>query len=93
MSKRTIVAMPGDGIGVPVLKECIRVLDAAGFNAEYVHADIGWDFWVKEGNPLPDRTIELLKEHKICLFGAITSKPKDRADVELSPELQGKGLE
>jgi isocitrate dehydrogenase (NAD+) len=92
MAKRTIVAMPGDGIGKVVLDEAIRVLDAAGFDAEYVNGDIGWEFWCKEGNPFPDRTIELLKKHKIALFGAITSKPKDKAASELAPELQDKGL-
>ncbi len=91
MAKRTIVAMPGDGIGKVVLDEAIRVLDAAGFDAEYIHGDIGWEFWCKEGNPLPDRTIRLLEEHKIGLFGAITSKPKDKAEAELAPELKGKG--
>lgn len=88
----TVVTMPGDGIGKTVLPESIRVLDAVGFEAKYVHADIGWDFWINEGNPLPDRTIELLREHKLGLFGAITSKPKGEAIAELSPELQGKGL-
>ncbi len=91
MSKRTIVKMPGDGIGQTVLPEAIRVLEAAGFEADYVHADIGWEFWCKEGNPLPQRTLDLLQEHKIGLFGAITSKPKTEAAAELAPELQGKG--
>ncbi len=90
--KRTIVAMPGDGIGKVVLEETIRVLDAAGFEAEYVEGDIGWEFWCSEGNPLPQRTLDLIKKHKIGLFGAITSKPKDEAFNELSPELQEKGL-
>ncbi|OGU34128.1 MAG: 3-isopropylmalate dehydrogenase [Ignavibacteria bacterium GWB2_35_6b] len=88
---RTIVSLPGDGIGKTVLPEAIRVLDAVGFEAKYVHGDIGWEFWQKEGNALPDRTIKLLEEHKIGLFGAITSKPKDDAAKELAPELQGKG--
>ncbi|MDD4555325.1 MAG: isocitrate/isopropylmalate family dehydrogenase [Bacteroidales bacterium] len=91
MAKRTIVAMPGDGIGKVVLNEAIRVLDAAGFDAEYVHGDIGWEFWCKEGDPFPVRTQKLLEEHKIGLFGAITSKPKDKAEAELSPDLKGKG--
>jgi isocitrate dehydrogenase (NAD+) len=91
MSKRTIVSMPGDGIGKIVLPEAIRVLEAAGFTADYVHADIGWEFWCKEGNPLPQRTLDLLEKHKIGLFGAITSKPKAEAASELAPELQGKG--
>ncbi|RUA28359.1 MAG: isocitrate/isopropylmalate dehydrogenase family protein [Bacteroidetes bacterium] len=92
MSKRTIVAMPGDGIGKAVLDETIRVLDAAGFEAEYVEGDIGWEFWKSEGNPLPQRTIDLLAKHKVALFGAITSKPKDEAALELNDELKDKGL-
>jgi len=92
MSKRTIVSMPGDGIGKVVLDEAIRVLDAAGFEADYVEGDIGWEFWRSEGNPLPRRTLDLISEHKIGLFGAITSKPKDEAFNELSPALQEKGL-
>jgi len=92
MSKRTIVTMPGDGIGKTVLNEALRVLDAAGFEANYVNGDIGWEFWCNEGYPLPDRTLKLIEEHKIGLFGAITSKPKDAAAEELSPNLKGKGL-
>jgi len=84
--------MPGDGIGNNVLPEAIRVLDAVGFDAEYVHAEIGWECWKSKGNPLPDRTIELLDEHRLGLFGAITSKPKGAAMAELAPELQDKGL-
>lgn len=91
MATHTVVAMPGDGIGKVVLPEAIRVMHAAGFEAEYIHADIGWDLWIKEGNALPPRTIEALAEHKVGLFGAITSKPKDAAAEELSPDLRGRG--
>ena len=91
MAKYTVVSMPGDGIGQTVLPEAIRVLDALGFDANYVHGDIGWEFWVREGNPLPERTVELLQTHKLGLFGAITSKPKAEALGELAPELRGKG--
>jgi len=69
------------------------VLDALGFDAEYVHGDIGWEYWCKEGNPLPDRTIETLKQTDAALFGAITSKPRAEAEEELAPELKGKGYE
>jgi len=90
---RTIVALPGDGIGKIVLPEAIRLLNAAGFQAEYVWGDIGWEFWCKEGNALPQRTIDLIAKHKIALFGAITSKPKDAAEKELDSSLKGKGYE
>jgi len=83
--------MPGDGIGKTVLPESIRLLNAAGFKADYVHGDIGWDFWCKEGNALPDRTVELLEKHRLGLFGAITSKPKGDARKELDPSLRDKG--
>jgi 3-isopropylmalate dehydrogenase len=85
--------MPGDGIGNQVLPEAIRVLDAAGFEANYVHADIGWECWRTEGNALPARTIELLRQHRVGLFGAITSKPKKGTEADLIPALRGKGLQ
>jgi 3-isopropylmalate dehydrogenase len=92
MAKHTVVTMPGDGIGKTVLPEARRVLDAVGFDARYVHGDIGWEFWCHEGNALPDRTVALLDEHKLGLFGAITSKPKAETAAELSPALRGKGF-
>lgn len=92
MTKRTVVVMPGDGIGKVVTPEAIRVLDAVKFDAEYIHGDIGWDFWCSEGNALPDRTLALLEKHKLGLFGAITSKPKKEAEKELDPKLAGKGF-
>ncbi len=45
-----------------------------------------------KGIPCPDRTIDLLEEHRIGLFGAITSKPKDAANDELDPSLKDQGL-
>src|SRR5215510_6254237 len=91
MAKHTVVSMPGDGIGNQVLPESIRVLKAVGFDAVYIHADIGWDCCCQQGNALPDRTIALLTKHKLGLFGAITSKPNKDAQAELKPELRGKG--
>jgi len=91
VAKHTVVTMPGDGIGNQVLPEALRLLKAVGFDAEYVHADIGWECWCREGNALPQRTIDLLAKHKLGLFGAITSKPKKEAEAELNPELKGRG--
>jgi len=90
MPKYTVITMPGDGIGNQVLPESLRVLKAIGFDADYVHADIGWDCWRREGNALPDRTIDLLAKHKLGLFGAITSKPNKAAQAELDPKLRDK---
>ncbi len=84
--------LPGDGIGGEVLEAAKIVLDAANLDADYVHGDIGWEFWKTEGNALPDRTVELLSNVYAALFGAITSKPMKAAEEELSPALKGKGL-
>ncbi|MCD6110801.1 MAG: isocitrate/isopropylmalate dehydrogenase family protein [Thermoplasmata archaeon] len=91
MTRYKIAVLPGDGVGKEVIEAAMMVLDAVGFKADYRYGDVGWEFWKKEGNPFPERTIKLLKETDACLFGAITSKPKDEAAKELSPELQGKG--
>lgn len=93
MAKHTVVTMPGDGIGATVLPEAQRVLEKVGFDAEYVHADIGWECWRHAGNPLPVETIKLLETHKLGLFGAITSKPKKEAAAELDEGLRDKGFD
>jgi len=93
MAKRYKIAwMPGDGVGKDVMDASRIVLDAMKFDAEYIPADIGWDFWCSEGDALPQRTIDILKKTDCALFGAITSKPNDEAQQELKPELKGKGL-
>ena len=91
MAKYRIGWMPGDGVGVDVMDATKVVLDKLGFDADYIHGDIGWEIWRTEANPLPDRTIEMLKSVDAALFGAITSKPKEEAEKELVPELKGQG--
>ncbi len=91
MAKYRIAVLPGDGIGKDVMDAALMVLKEVGFDAEYVFGDVGWEFWRHEGNPLPDRTLKLLRETDACLFGAITSKPKEEAARELDPELRDKG--
>lgn len=92
MKNYKIAWLPGDGVGVEVLEATKIVFDKLNFKAEYIHGDIGWDFWCKEGDALPQRTIDLLSNVDAAMFGAITSKPVKQAEKELIPELQGKNL-
>ncbi len=92
MAKYDIAWLPGDGVGVEVLDAAKIVLDAVELDANYIHGDIGWEFWCKEGDAFPQRTIDLLRNVKAAMFGAITSKPVKAAEAELVPELKGKGL-
>ncbi|MFQ6674749.1 MAG: isocitrate/isopropylmalate dehydrogenase family protein [Fidelibacterota bacterium] len=91
MEKFKVAWLPGDGVGHDVMECARRVLDALEFDGEYVHGDIGWEFWKSEGNALPERTKAIMRETDCALFGAITSKPKDEAARELAPELRPKG--
>lgn len=91
MARYKIAWLPGDGIGVEVMEAARLVLDAVQFDADYEHGDIGWEFWKREGDAFPQRTIDLLKRVDAALFGAITSKPLREAEAELAPYLQGKG--
>ncbi len=92
MPQYRIAVLPGDGVGRDVIDAAMLVLDKIKLDAEYRYGEIGWEYWSKEGNPLPDRTLQLLRQTDACLFGAITSKPKEDAERELDPSLRGKGL-
>ena len=93
MSKKYRIAwLPGDGVGIEVMEAARIVLDRVGLDAEYVHGDIGWEFWCSEGDAFPARTIELLNNVDAAMFGAITSKPVKETEKELTPALQGTGL-
>ena len=88
MAKYRIGWLPGDGIGKEVLEAAKIVLDKLEFDAEYIHGDIGWEFWCNEGDPLPKRTTEMLKTVDAAMFGAITSKPSAVANLELAENIR-----
>jgi len=92
MANYKIAWLPGDGIGNDCMEATRLVLDALKFDATYTHGDIGWEFWCREGDALPARTVDLLKNVDAAMFGAITSKPVKEAQAELVPELQPKQL-
>ena len=92
MPNYRIAWLPGDGIGNDCMEATRLVLDALKFDATYIHGDIGWEFWCREGDALPARTVDLLGNVDAAMFGAITSKPVKEAQAELVPELQPKQL-
>jgi isocitrate/isopropylmalate dehydrogenase len=90
--KYRIAWLPGDGVGVDVMEATRIVLDRVKLEAEYIHGDIGWDFWCNEGDALPARTIELIQDVDAAMFGAITSKPVKASILELDPKLKDQGF-
>jgi len=83
-----IAVLPGDGIGQEVIDAAIPVFKALNVPVELKFGDIGWSFWQTEGEPIPARTWQLIKEADTVLLGAITSKPAREAKNELTANLQ-----
>ena len=72
MKKHKIAWLPGDGIGNELSLLAKNVLDILNISIEYVNADIGWEFWKNEGNPLPERTIKTLNDTDCAFLVSIT---------------------
>ncbi len=70
---RTVVAIPGDGIGPEVMASARRVLEAAGAPLAWVEHHAGLRA-MQDGDPvLPEATLEAVKEHKVALKGPCTT--------------------
>jgi 3-isopropylmalate dehydrogenase len=70
-----IAVIPGDGTGPEVVREGIKVLDAAAakfnFKLDYVNYDFGGDRYLKTGEVLPDSAVGELKKFDAIFLGAI----------------------
>ncbi|WP_435241086.1 isocitrate/isopropylmalate family dehydrogenase [Streptomyces cucumeris] len=86
MNRKTIAVLPGDGIGPEVLDAALPVIEALDLPVDLEFGDIGWECWRAEGNPVPDRTWDLIGRSDAVLLGATTSKPRREALAELAPE-------
>lgn len=72
---RKICVIEGDGIGHEVIPAGLRVLDALRLDVEYIHAEAGYDCYLRHGTSIPDDTIEKVRSANATLFGAVTSPP------------------
>ncbi|MFD1271368.1 isocitrate/isopropylmalate dehydrogenase family protein [Streptomyces kaempferi] len=88
MNRKTVAVLPGDGIGPEVLDAALPVIETLGLPVDLEFGDIGWEYWRTEGNPVPDRTWDLIGRSDAVLLGATTSKPRREALAELAPELR-----
>jgi isocitrate dehydrogenase (NAD+) len=75
MAAQKIVLIPGDGIGPEVTSAARRVLEAAGFAAEWIEVPAGASAIEIHGhdNVLPEVTLAAIREHKIALKGPVTT--------------------
>ncbi len=73
MAKHRITLIEGDGIGHEVIPAARRVLEAAGFDAEYIEAQAGYEYFLEHGTTTPEATYEAIEHSHATLFGAATS--------------------
>ncbi|KQR99493.1 3-isopropylmalate dehydrogenase [Williamsia sp. Leaf354] len=87
----SIAVLPGDGIGPEVTDAALPVIAAAGLDWDLEFGDVGWSCWQNEGDPVPERTWDLIDRTDGTLLAAITSKPLREAEAELPDDLRGTG--
>jgi len=88
-----ILILPGDGIGIEIVAEAVKVLDFLqqehGLNVEIENGLIGGSAYDEHGTPLPDVTMDLAKESDAILLGAVGGTKWESLDISVRPE---KGL-
>lgn len=84
-----IAVIPGDGTGPEVVREGLKVLDAAaratGLKLDLEHYDLGGDRYLSTGEILPDSVLKELRGFDAIFLGAI-------GHPEVQPGILEKGL-
>ena len=90
MSSKTLLILPGDGIGPEVMAEVMRIIDwfntrrAMGF--EVSEDLVGGAAYDKHGVPLADATMQKAQEVDAVLLGAVGGPKYDDLDFAVKPE-------
>lgn len=69
-NKYQIAVIPGDGIGKEVMEATISVLDELDVDFDYIYGIAGDECNEEHGTPLPQETIDIVRDSNACLFGA-----------------------
>lgn len=69
-NKYQIAVVPGDGIGQEVMEATLSVLDGLDLDFDYVFGEAGDECLEKNGVPLPEETLDIIRNADACLFGA-----------------------
>ena len=86
---RKIAVLPGDGIGIEIVAEAVKVLEylsTRGLDIELVEAPVGGAGYDADGKPLPDATLALVRQADAILLGAVGGPQYEDLPRELRPE-------
>lgn len=88
-----IAILPGDGIGIEIMAEAVKVIECLnadfGLNAEMENGLIGGAGYDAHGHPLPEQTLQLVKDADAVMLGAVGGYKWESLDIAVRPE---KGL-
>ncbi len=88
MSK--ILILPGDGIGIEIVAQALKVIDSLNVNhsmdMSLINGLIGGSAYDETGSPLPDETIKIAKECDSILLGAVGGPKWETLERDLRPE-------
>ncbi len=88
-----IAVLAGDGIGLEVTQQAVRVLEALDLpGVEMTHADVGAVAYRAHGHPLPSHTLAAARDADAVLFGAVGDPTCDNIEAHLRPEQAILGL-
>ena len=87
-----IAVLPGDGIGVEIVAEALKVLRALDLKFEIETAPVGGAAYEQAGHPLPESTLNLAKQADAILFGAVGDWKYDSLERQFRPEQAILGL-
>ena len=75
MKSYNIAVIGGDGTGPEVIREAVKVLDAAAgkfqIKLDYTQYDLGGERYLRTHEALPDSVVEELRKFPAILLGAI----------------------
>lgn len=68
-----VSVLPGDGIGPEVVNAAMKIVDATGVKINWHFCEAGAEVINRYGTPLPQETLDSIKQNKIALKGPITT--------------------
>jgi len=87
---KTILTLPGDGIGPEIMKEAVLVLEKVieidGLQLKLDEALVGGCAYDVHGHPLPEITLQKAKDADAVLLGAVGGPKWEGLDISLRPE-------
>jgi 3-isopropylmalate dehydrogenase len=91
-----IAVFPGDGIGIEIMREAIKVLslieDSAPVTFDVRNGLVGGSAYDAVGKPLPEESLEMAMNSDAVLLGAVGGPKWESLDYSLKPERALLGL-